>query len=227
MEKKKSLIIVFISVIGIHLYLFASIKMQSEVVIARKVESTQNLTIQKVVIKKQESKPIENPKKKILKEETTVPKTKSKNIIAAVKKREPVKKEPKEEPKKEQKENAQPQVISKQNKPLKQKADTSDLKKALEDEYLLKIRETIDKNKIYPMIAKRLGQTGKVYLNFTIKGSGQIVDIKIVKNAQYKRLDDAATEILVKIKKFEPIPNELNKATWNITVPVLYQIIRS
>ena len=98
---------------------------------------------------------------------------------------------------------------------------------ALENEYLSKLRYIIEKNKIYPQSAKRLNQMGKVHVNFIISKDGQIIDVKIVKDSNYQRLNDAALEILAKINKFEPIPEKLNKNSWEITVPIVYQIKRS
>ena len=85
----------------------------------------------------------------------------------------------------------------------------------------------IEKNKIYPQSAKRLNQMGKVHVCFVISKDGQIKDVKVVKDSNYKRLNEAALEILAKINRFEPIPEKLNKNSWEITVPIVYQITRS
>lgn len=98
---------------------------------------------------------------------------------------------------------------------------------ALENEYLSKLRYLIEKNKIYPNSAKRLNQMGKVHLYFVISKDGQIKNAKILKDSSFKRLDEAALEILSKINKFEPIPEKLNKNSWEITVPIIYEITRS
>mgnify|MGYP000865176098 FL=1 len=68
---------------------------------------------------------------------------------------------------------------------------------------------------------------GKVHVCFVISKDGQIKDVKVVKDSNYKRLNEAALEILAKINRFEPIPEKLNKNSWEITVPIVYQITRS
>jgi protein TonB len=68
---------------------------------------------------------------------------------------------------------------------------------------------------------------GKVHLFFVISKDGQIKNVKIVKDSNFKRLNEAALEILSKINKFEPIPEKLNKNSWEITVPIIYEITRS
>ena len=99
--------------------------------------------------------------------------------------------------------------------------------KAIENKYFQKIQELIEENKKYPKIAKRLNQSGEIYLNFTIYKNGQISNIKITKSSNFRRLNKAAVEIMSEIEKFDPIPDELNKDIWNITVPIVYKINRS
>ncbi len=94
----------------------------------------------------------------------------------------------------------------------------------IEAEYLSKIRNIIEKNKTYPKIAKRLNQTGKVYISFTISKNGEIKNYRIHKSSNFESLDDASLEILSKIKNFDSIPSELNKESWEITVPIVYKI---
>ena len=94
----------------------------------------------------------------------------------------------------------------------------------IEAAYLSQIRSTIEKNKTYPKVAKRLNQTGKVYVTFLVTKDGVIKDCRINKSSNFESLDEASMEILMKIVSFEAIPKELNKDSWEITVPIVYQI---
>ena len=117
------------------------------------------------------------------------------------------------------------QVIQKtpaENTPTKQ-IDTTQIEN-IEADYLSKIRNSIEKNKTYPKTAKRLNQTGKVYVTFIIEKNGRIKNCKIEKSSQFDSLDEASLETLMKIANFEAIPKELNKESWEITVPIVYQI---
>ena len=227
MEKIKTFIIIFILIASIHVYLFANLKMEDKIVIAPKVSSSNVIFMQKVILKKAKPKtePIvqetikEKPKNTIKK----LPKTKSKNKIKEVKKK-IKKKRKKVQKKKEVKKTVQENVVS-PKKNITKKTDSSKLE-AFENKYLLKLKKEIEKNKEYPSIAKRLNQTGKVYLNFTIKQNGEIINVKIAKKTKFKRLNNAALEILSNIQKFDPIPKELNKTQWTITVPIVYKIFR-
>lgn len=101
--------------------------------------------------------------------------------------------------------------------------DTNEIEN-IEAKYLSKLRAEIEKNKVYPSTAKRLNQNGKVYITFTISKNGQITNIKISKSSYFEKLDEAALKILADLGNIEPIPNELNKLNWEITVPIVYQI---
>ena len=94
----------------------------------------------------------------------------------------------------------------------------------IEAEYLSKIRNTIEKNKTYPKTAKRLNQTGKVYVTFTITKDGGIKNCRIHKSSQFESLDEASLAIFEKITNFDSISKELNKNDWEITVPIIYQL---
>ncbi|MFY4807995.1 TonB family protein [Aliarcobacter butzleri] len=92
------------------------------------------------------------------------------------------------------------------------------------EQYLAKVRATIEKNKIYPKAAKRLNQTGKVNVNFDILKNGEIRNIKVLGKSSFSKLDEASIELLIKISNFDEIPEELKKSVWNVTIPIDYSI---
>ena len=243
MENKKSLLIIFTLIISAHLLLFANLDLEEKVVVAQNKPAVNisKINLKNVVIKKPEPKvePVVEPiVEKII--EKPLPETKSKNIVKQEKKKEKKIKEVKKVEKKvlEKVEKTQEVKVEQKTEPIVQEMASKEVIKqentidasqieALEDEYLSKLRYLIEKNKIYPQSAKRLNQMGKVHVCFVISKDGQIKDVKVVKDSNYKRLNDAALEILAKINRFEPIPEKLNKNSWEITVPIVYQITRS
>ena len=243
MENKKSLLITFTLIISAHLLLFANLDLEEKVVVAQNkpAANISKINLKNVVIKKPEPKvePVVEPiVEKII--EKPLPETKSKNIVKQEKKKEKKIKEVKKVEKKvlEKVEKIQEVKVEQKTEPIVQEMASKEVIKqentidasqieALEDEYLSKLRYLIEKNKIYPQSAKRLNQMGKVHVCFVISKDGQIKDVKVVKDSNYKRLNDAALEILAKINRFEPIPEKLNKNSWEITVPIVYQITRS
>jgi len=94
----------------------------------------------------------------------------------------------------------------------------------LENSYLSKVQEKVEKYKEYPRNAERLHQTGKVEVSFDILKSGHIQNVKIVKNSKFEKLDEATLKLLLKIAVFDPIPDDLDRTVWNITIPVAYDI---
>ena len=243
MENKKSLLIIFTLIISAHLLLFANLDLEEKVVVAQNKPAVNisKINLKNVVIKKPEPKvePVVEPiVEKII--EKPLPETKSKNIVKQEKKKEKKIKEVKKVEKKVLKEVEKTQEVKVEQKaePIVQEMVSKEVIKqentidpsqieALENEYLSKLRYLIEKNKIYPQSAKRLNQMGKVHVCFVISKDGQIKDVKVVKDSNYKRLNEAALEILAKINRFEPIPEKLNKNSWEITVPIVYQITRS
>jgi protein TonB len=88
--------------------------------------------------------------------------------------------------------------------------------------YKAELRAMIDKNKYYPAISKRLGQTGTVVVAFTLLEDGHIIDVKIDKPSRYDRLNDSALEAVKKVERFRPIPKEVGESKMAIKVPVKF-----
>lgn len=91
--------------------------------------------------------------------------------------------------------------------------------------YKAELRAMIDKNKYYPTISKRLGQTGTVVVAFTLLEDGHIIDVKIDKPSRYDRLNDSAMEAVKKVERFKPIPKEVGETKMAIKVPVKFVTI--
>lgn len=88
--------------------------------------------------------------------------------------------------------------------------------------YKAELRAMIDKNKYYPAISKRLGQTGTVVVAFTLLEDGHIIDVKIDRPSRYERLNDSALEAVKKVERFRPIPKEVGENKMAIKVPVKF-----
>jgi protein TonB len=93
------------------------------------------------------------------------------------------------------------------------------------DLYKAELRATIDKNKYYPTLSKRLGQTGVVVIAFTLLSDGNIVDVRIEKPSQYERLNVSALDAVKKVERFKPIPKEAGEEKMDIQVPVKFVTI--
>lgn len=96
--------------------------------------------------------------------------------------------------------------------------------KEAKNEYLAYIRQAIDERKIYPRNAKKLGQSGTVEVTFTVLSDGIITAISLSGSSGFTLLDNAALQILTQLAKVKPIPKELAKSSWEITIPIEYAI---
>ena len=170
------------------------------------------------IVEKPAPKVIEKPKKvekKIVKQEKQIEKVVEKPAPKVVEK---------------ENENIEKMAVAEQNEistkqeSIIQSNSNNERNKNLESEYLAKVKNKIEKNKVYPKVAKRLNQTGKVIVSFDILKDGKITNIKIIHKSKFEKLDEASIELLRNIGFFEAIPNELNKTVWNIQIPINYQI---
>ena len=173
---------------------------------------------------------VEKPAPKVIEKQKKV----EKKIVKQEKKIEKVvEKTPEKTPEKvveKESENIEKMAVAEQNEistkqeSIIQSNSNNERNKNLESEYLAKVQAKIEKNKVYPKVAKRLNQTGKVIVSFDILKDGKITNIKIIHKSKFEKLDEASIELLTNIGFFEAIPNELNKTVWNIQIPINYQI---
>jgi len=174
----------------------------------QKTEPTPPEPVQKQEPKQETQKPLPKPiiqeikptpialPKPVSKPVEEKPVEKPKEIVKAV---EPALKAPKSEPK----------VIGVDTKSIKSK-------------YLGALYQSIDKLKVYPKNAKRLGQSGTAKVTFTVLADGTITNISLSDSSGFGLLDDAAKKILLTLAKAAPIPKELKEESMTITVPVVY-----
>jgi protein TonB len=78
----------------------------------------------------------------------------------------------------------------------------------------------------YPVSARRLEEEGTVLVRFTILASGKIADVSIVESSGSQSLDEAAIAIFMQglNGQLPPIPIELNKTKWTLSLPIRYQL---
>lgn len=91
--------------------------------------------------------------------------------------------------------------------------------------YKAELRAKIDQNKFYPVMSRRLGQTGIVVVAFTLLEDGNIINVRIDKPSPFEKLNIAGLEAVKKVQKFKPIPKELGTTKMDIKVPVKFYTI--
>lgn len=96
---------------------------------------------------------------------------------------------------------------------------------SLEAQYKQALRKAIESRKFYPKQARRLKREGSVILDFTITSDGHIFDIQITQSSGSRALDKAATQAVRKLGRFEPIPKELAREEWSLSIPMDYSLM--
>ncbi len=87
--------------------------------------------------------------------------------------------------------------------------------------YKAELRALIDKNKYYPAVSRRLGQTGTVVVAFTLLEDGHIIDVRVDKPSRYDSLNASAIDAVKKVEKFRPVPKEVG-GKMDVKVPVKF-----
>lgn len=90
--------------------------------------------------------------------------------------------------------------------------------------YISEVRSKIEANKFYPLISRRMGQTGIAVVGFTLLKDGSIIDLHVHKSSKFDRLDASALDAVKKVGRFNPIPNEVGESQMDITVPVKFYL---
>ncbi len=94
----------------------------------------------------------------------------------------------------------------------------------LEERYSLELRQLMDKYKVYPVMARKMGIQGRVMVRFTLDRSGAVQSFEVIQPAGAEILNSAAKELVKKISGLKPFPQELNRAAWQFEIPVEYRL---
>ncbi|MGQ9744427.1 MAG: energy transducer TonB [Dissulfurimicrobium sp.] len=86
-------------------------------------------------------------------------------------------------------------------------------------EHFAYIRDLIMQNLSYPMMARKMGWSGRVVVSFTVLDDGHVEDIKVVETSGFNILDKNAIKT---IEKTAPFPRPPVKA--ELIIPIVYKI---
>lgn len=86
------------------------------------------------------------------------------------------------------------------------------------------LHDALDREKEYPRLSRMRGESGTVEIGFTIKKNGQVVNAHVTKPSSYALLDAAGLEMVRRLGKFEPVPDELSESDWEVVVPITFTL---
>ncbi len=98
------------------------------------------------------------------------------------------------------------------------------LAKTTEEIYIAELKYDLEKRKKYPVMAKKMGHTGRVTIKFVIDRKGEIIQSEILEPSQHVSLNDSVKKLLSETKNFKPLPEEIQRATWQFILPVEFKL---
>ena len=98
-----------------------------------------------------------------------------------------------------------------------------DKSKNVYDTYYGRVRQIIDANKNYPLLARQRKQEGSPKVSFTILKNG-IVEKLSVDSSGYRILDREARRIIMISSPFPEIPDSMNKDSIDLTIPINFKL---
>ncbi len=93
--------------------------------------------------------------------------------------------------------------------------------------YMRTLKQRIEAIWKYPEEAARLGISGDLYMDFTIKKDGTIGEIEVVRTSGYRVLDEAAIKALRDASPFWPLPANWEKDSLEVRGHFIYILGRT
>ena len=91
-------------------------------------------------------------------------------------------------------------------------------------EYASRIRELIDQQKEYPVMARRSGTEGTVYIKFVIARDGRLKQAEVSRSSGRRILDKAAIDAVTRVNRFPAVPEVMEGAELNFELPLAFKI---
>lgn len=92
------------------------------------------------------------------------------------------------------------------------------------EKYAQEVARTLNRNKVYPEISRRLRQQGLVKVRFRIERSGRVTAAEVIEQSSFTHLNTAAQRLIEEIRFFRPFPQDVKETTWLFTVPIEYKM---
>ncbi len=74
------------------------------------------------------------------------------------------------------------------------------------------------------MMARRRHEEGVVILRFVINADGGVSSVNISRSSGHLILDEAAQETVQRVRRFPPLPGELQRSHLQIEVPLAFRL---
>jgi TonB family protein len=98
------------------------------------------------------------------------------------------------------------------------------LAKNAEQIYTAELKKFIESKKKYPMIAKKMGQSGRVIIQFELNSNGHVISKKLITMSDYQILNDSTLHLIDSMGQFKKFPDQIKKTSWQFVLPVDYKL---
>ncbi|HES76591.1 MAG TPA: energy transducer TonB [bacterium] len=95
---------------------------------------------------------------------------------------------------------------------------------AAEESYKTLIRNRVDARKTYPRLSRRMGEEGKVLVEFRLGSNGEILHVRVKEGSGSERLDEAALLAVREAAPFPPFPEGVKRQSWEFTLPLSFSL---
>jgi TonB family protein len=95
---------------------------------------------------------------------------------------------------------------------------------ALRADYESELRAALEARKHYPGLSRARMESGRARVSFTIKKDGTIADLRLSESSGYARLDQAALDTVRSLERFKPVPDEIARGDWPVTLPMDFRL---
>lgn len=93
------------------------------------------------------------------------------------------------------------------------------------EKYTMELRRALNQRLVYPTVAKRLRQKGRVTVRFWLRNDGSLLKTEVIERSNFDIFNKAAEELVKEIDGLKPFPDELkDKKVWAFSIPIEYDI---
>lgn len=92
------------------------------------------------------------------------------------------------------------------------------------ERYYSELRMMIENQKVYPSLSRKLHETGKVTIAFTVHRDGSVDRVILKSGSSYSRLNKAATDLISGIKRYKPLPVDIQDSELDFEIPINYSL---
>jgi len=92
------------------------------------------------------------------------------------------------------------------------------------DNYLASIRKEIERNKRYPIVARRRGQEGEVDLRFFLLANGNVEKLEVKKTSGIETLDRAAMDAVIRATPFAMPPKGFINGPKPLELTIIFKL---